>query len=95
LINHGKSKLMAAKKALRSLSYKNMKSGQDLSMELLKIIKCNDQSKWYSTHVGDTFPLIETFPKEYLTRQLPDNHYGIRFLNYVAKEDAEVINDSD
>jgi hypothetical protein len=60
-------------------------------MELLKITKCSDPSKWYSTHVGETFPLIETFDTEYLTRQLPDNQFGIRFLNYVQKEDAEII----
>jgi len=62
-------------------------------MELLKITKCSDQSKWYSTHVGETFPLLETFPTEYLTRQLPDNDFGIRFLNYIAKEDAEIVHE--
>jgi len=95
MTSHGKSKLMAARKALRFLSYKNMKSGQDLSMELLKIIKCSDHSKWYSTHVGKTFPLIETFPTEYLTRQLPDNQFGVRFLNYIAKEDAVLVSSNE
>ena len=57
------------------------------------ITNCKDQSKWYSTCVGEIFPLLEIEEKEYKTLEksgLGDDH---RFINFVSKEDAEVIDE--
>jgi len=61
-------------------------------MAQLLITNCSDTSRWYSSNIGETFPLLKEFDIEYLTLQAPSEEFnGYRFKNYILKQDAEII----
>ena len=55
-----------------------------LDMKNIKIISCNDSSKWYASLVGQVIPLLEEEEQEYKSRE-PSG-----FINFVSKVDAEL-----
>lgn len=57
-------------------------------MKNIKIISCNDSSKWYASLVGQVVPLLEVEEQEYKSRE-PSG-----FINFVAKVDAEVTEEN-
>ena len=56
-------------------------------MTKLKIVKCNDKQKWYSSLIGELVPLIDDADTEYESRE-PDG-----YINFVSKEDCILIED--
>ena len=61
----------------------------------LKIISCNDSRKWYSNLVGQEVPLLAIEETQYKSLQPNGFAEGHRFVNYVSKEDAEVVYDDE
>lgn len=55
-------------------------------MKALRIIKCDDPNKWYASLVGEVVPLLEVEKTEYKSKE-PKG-----FINFVSKEDAEIVN---
>ena len=53
-------------------------------MKNLKIIKCDDNRKWYASLVGQVVPLLKEEEQEYKSRE-PSG-----FINFVSKSDAEI-----
>lgn len=62
-------------------------------MKMIKITKCSDEKKWYVGKVGQLFPLLDDdySQYEYKTFQdkgLNENH---RFINFVSRQDAIIV----
>jgi hypothetical protein len=55
------------------------------------IQKCSDPRKWYANKVGQCVPLLAVEEKEYKSLQDPDEVYGKRFINFVSKDDAILV----
>jgi len=53
----------------------------------IKIIKSSNQTFWYSKHIGEIFMVIKESPDVYWTREKG----GWQCLNFVKKEDAEIV----
>ncbi|GBO89216.1 hypothetical protein [Marinobacter salsuginis] len=51
----------------------------------LKIIRCPDAMRWYSSHIGETFPLLADFGDEFKSRE-PEG-----YVNFIQKGDCEVV----
>lgn len=51
----------------------------------IKILKCNDQNKWYSSLIGELVPYSGDGGVEYESRE-PEG-----YINYVSKEDCILI----
>lgn len=62
-------------------------------MVQLLITNCSDTRRWYSSNIGEKFPLLKEYDDEYLTLQPPAEELirGYRFKNYILKQDAEII----
>ena len=58
-------------------------------MKMLKIVGCNNKSKWYSSHIGELFPLLAVEETEFKTRA-PSG-----YLNFVSLEDGKVVEVND
>ena len=54
-------------------------------MQKIKIIKCNDGHKWYSSLVGQTVPLVSVESNEYMSKE------PAGYINFVAKDDAVLV----
>lgn len=54
-------------------------------MKVLKILSCNDNHKWYANLIGQCVPLLAVEEKEY--KSLEPSGY----INFVSKEDAEIV----
>lgn len=50
----------------------------------VKILKCNDSSKWYANEIGNEFGLISEEEVEWMVRE-PSG-----YLNFISKEDCEI-----
>lgn len=49
------------------------------------IVKCSDQSKWYSNQVGNAFSVISEEETEYMVRE------PAGYLNFISKKDVEEV----
>jgi len=56
-------------------------------MASLKIVKCNDEKKWYSSLVGELVPFAGDTGAEYESRE-PEG-----YINFISKEDCILIED--
>ena len=61
----------------------------------LKIVSCNDSRKWYANLIGQEVPLLAIEETEYKSLQPDGFGGGHRFVNYVSKEDAEIVEYAD
>ena len=55
------------------------------------IQKCSDSRKWYANKIGQYVPLLAEEKTEYKTLQDPDEETGHRYINFVSKEDAMLV----
>ncbi|WP_372997658.1 hypothetical protein [Marinobacter sp.] len=51
----------------------------------LKITRCPDAMRWYSSHIGETFPLLADLGDEFKSRE-PEG-----YVNFIQKSDCEVV----
>jgi hypothetical protein len=51
----------------------------------IKILKCNDPSKWYYGREGEVYPLLAIEAVEYKTRA-PSG-----YLNFISKQDSKLV----
>lgn len=56
-------------------------------MASLKIVKCDDEKKWYSSLVGELVPFAGDIGVEYESRE-PEG-----YINFISKEDCILIED--
>ena len=57
----------------------------------LLIVKCDDNRKWYWPLVGQRVPLLAIEETEYKSLQPEGAVPGHRFVNFVSKEDALIV----
>jgi len=60
-------------------------------MKELLIVQCNDNRKWYYGLVGQRVPLLAVEETEYKSLQPEGAVPGHRFVNFVSKEDAIIV----
>ncbi|GBO88740.1 hypothetical protein [Marinobacter salsuginis] len=51
----------------------------------LKVTRCPDAMRWYSSHIGETFPLLAEYSDEFKTRE------PAGYTNFILKTDCEVV----
>ena len=61
------------------------------NVNFIKIISCNDSTKWYADKVGELVPLLAEEETEYKSLQDDGAVEGHRFINFVSKEDAVML----
>ena len=54
-------------------------------MEMLRIIRCNDQLRWYANKIGELVPFLGDVGNEYKSRE------DAGYINFVQYEDAEIV----
>lgn len=60
-------------------------------MKWLRIISCEDNRKWYANKIGELVPLLAVEPTEYKSLEDDGVCIGHRFVNFVSKKDAVIV----
>ena len=55
------------------------------TMQMLKIIKCNDHMRWYANKIGELVPFLGYSNLEYKSRE------DAGYVNFVQHGDAELM----
>lgn len=56
----------------------------------IKVTSCSDIRRWYSKHIGEEFTVLKEGEDWYMVREKDE----FQAMNYIQKQDAEIVSNS-